>query len=241
MTAQLISMGSIYLMGMIEEPVQSYLAGRMTELGIDVMERRIIREEKETLETALKDAFLHVQTVLLIGDVGFSQPEIRDMLAGFFSQEKKSAGNQEGVFVVPAPDGKQDGVILRSQDQILIVLPGNPEDVKEMFEADVVGYLLKDVADGKASIVMESVQIPDDAKRREFCREIEEKIGELNDSDNPAVRIKEHDAIVEIHIRAVGPGEQDARILAQMMAGEIKRRIGEDKIRNVHEVEEKKC
>ena len=238
MTAQLISMGSIYLMGMLDEPVQSYLAGRMTELGVDVIQRRIIREEKEILKTTLKDAFLHAQTVLLTGDAGLSQPEIGDMLAGYFSMGKETTGNQAGSFTIPAPKGKQDGVIFRSQDQILIVLPGDQETVKDMFEADVVGYLLKDTADGKASIIMESDRMQDDEKRRQFCREIEEKLGELADNDNPSVRIKEHDAIVEIKIRAVGPGTQDARILAQMMAGEITRRIGTEKIRRMYEAEE---
>lgn len=231
MTAELISMGTIYLMGMLEEPVQTYLAGRMTELGIDIRRRQVVSDELEDVTAALKEAFQRVETVILTGGSRPSFPTIRDSLFVLFGTSDKERGLEaQNDYRIPSRTGNTEGFILRKDEHILIVLPGTAEEVEDMFEDDVVGYLLKDVAEGKASLVMElnpetvgMLGISYEELTREM---LEKKLAPILSGDNPTVQITEEKDMYKILIHAVGPTENDAKILVQMMAGDISRRLG---------------
>ena len=227
MTAELISVGTGYLLGMLKEPVQSYLAGRMTELGITIRGRRIIREDENELLQTLQEVFQNVQTAVLTGGEGTGYSELRETITEYFDEKSSADGSGSEIFLIPSGTGGAEGFVIRDQeDHILIALPGN-EEVVDMFEDDVVGYLLKDVAEGKASVVMETSALNTDAAviAEEHLKKV---LKPLLLADNPSVMIQRDRERINLRIKAVGPTQNDALILAQMMAGDIHGRTNQD-------------
>ncbi|MCR5666681.1 MAG: hypothetical protein K6G01_07595 [Eubacterium sp.] len=224
MTAELICVGTTYVMGMLEEPVQSYLAGRLTELGVEIHQRRIITEERNTMTKIINEAFQDVELVVVTGERLWTQEEVKNTIDGFDDMDTDCGRREEDNILVPSPSGGTQGFILKNkEDQVIVVLPGVAKEVEMMFEYDVVGYLLRELAEGKVSVFMKAF-MKGDTDTGLVKRELNLALEPALNSVNPSVYLNVHDDYADVRVDCVGPTKTDAILLAQMMIGDMKSR-----------------
>lgn len=255
MNVEIISIGTEYLLGTIEEPNAVFLARRITELGLNVTGRYIVGDEPLRVKSALDCAYDHADVVVMTGAAGlFKNPEVRRIAADFFGKKsrvnakvreyavqfgKKNnrayseqqlqelADVPEGALVFQSEFGPTPGYVLEKNGKALVSLPGVREEMEDIFESDVVGYLMKVAATGKAKLTL--ALIPEAAKAVRI-EEMKKKLGEWTGYDNPEVRFTDKKGTVCIEISAIGPTKGDAKILTRIAGTNISQRIGEGMI-----------
>lgn len=260
MNADIISIGTEYLLGTIEEPDADFLARRITELGLNVLGRHIVGDEPFQVKGVLDFAYGHSDVVVMTGALGLSKnPEVRRITAEFFG--KRSEANEkvreyvkqfgqkynrtyseqqiqeladvpEGALVFQSELGATPGYILEKNGKTLISLPGAREEMEDIFESDAVGYLMKIAATGKAKLTL--TLIPEAAKKNKIP-EMKKKLGEWAEYDNPEVKFIAKNDTISIEINAVGPTKGDAKILTRIAGTNISQRIGEGMIAEMSE------
>ena len=259
MNVEIISIGTEYLQGMLEERNAGFLAQRITELGLEVCGRHIVGDDQLQVKNVLDFACSHSDVIVMTGALGlYKNPEVRRITAEFFG--KKQAENKdvrdyvvrfgkkhnrsyseqqireladvpEEALVFQSELGPTPGYFLENGGKTLISLPGEHDELEDIFESDVVGCLMKIAATGKAKLSIRLVSGVDE----ERIKELKEKLGEWAGYDNPRVEFVKKGDTVCIEISAIGPTKGDAKILTRIAGTNVSQRIGESMIADVSE------
>lgn len=255
MRTDILTIGTEYLTGMVKEMDSFYLAGRLAELDAELKSLIIIGDDPDEVSRSIKSAFENVDMVLVTGACGYGKnpayhkifAELFEGSTGFceeaYSHMKKLAEAKklrvtedeirmlselpEQAQILINHDGLACGYILTDEKKHLIVLPGGSQEIRAVFEDDVVGYIYKTTSLGEAELTLELDDVDKD--------ELISCLGELLDNENPELSLVKQDGRVQIRIRAVGPTKGDALILAQLTASDCSKRIGRELIKDMRE------
>ncbi len=167
----LIAIGNELLSGKIRDENLFYAANKLTPLGLNVVEERIIGDDEESIISALKDASKVADFVIVSGGLGpteddrtrksvskfLKKPLIlrKDILKALSERFEKrglkmplSNRNQalfpKGAKIIPNPVGTAPGFSVGYKKSQIFFLPGVPSEFKAMLE-DV----LKRIGKGK--------------------------------------------------------------------------------------------
>lgn len=170
MNAELISVGTELLLGNIVNTNVQYLSRRLADMGINVYRHTVVGDNHERFLGALEEAFEKNDLVITTGGLGPTKDDLtKEAAANYFNKklvlhEKSLAaireyfssrlhelneGNikqayfPEGSIVLENNYGTAPGCIIEGKQRKIILLPGPPKEMKEMFEASVVPYLMK--------------------------------------------------------------------------------------------------
>ncbi|MDV4152681.1 competence/damage-inducible protein A [Clostridium sp. AL.422] len=168
MKAELISIGTELLLGDIVNTNAQFLAKELAILGIDVYHQCVIGDNEERVLNSFKEAFHRCDIIITTGGLGPTQDDLtKELGAKYFNKKmilhepslewirkfidikdeeileanKKQAYFPEGSIILPNEKGTAPGAIITENDKTLIILPGPPKEMKEMFTKHVVKYL----------------------------------------------------------------------------------------------------
>lgn len=171
MRVELVSVGTELLLGDIVNTNTAYLSKELAALGFGVFRQTTVGDNRERLIKTLESAFFENDTVIITGGLGPTDDDItKECAAEYFGREfyfheyswvkilerltrsgrniitennKKQAMIPEGAIVLENYCGTAPGIIIEENNKRIILLPGPPREMRDMFEKSVKPYLEK--------------------------------------------------------------------------------------------------
>ncbi len=252
MRVELFSVGTELLLGDIVDTNAAYLAGKLSELGVNVYYKTTVGDNTERLVAALQIALERSDAVLATGGLGPTEDDITaaavaqvmaaDLVEDEVSAEKirsfarqrgiklidsllKQARVPRGAIVVANPVGTAPGFILNSDNKIVIALPGVPAEMKAMAEQTIFPYLAGWVeGEGGAAVILSRVLRLAGIGESQAEADIADLI---RNQTNPTIApyAKTHEVFLRVTARAAD--RESARAMIEPVEAEIRKRLGE--------------
>lgn len=168
MIAEIISVGSEILLGKITDTNSKDLARYLNELGIDVYRMQTAGDNRKRLRETIELAFSRSDMVIISGGLGPTEDDVTryavadflgaeleenaeslERLKSYFKRRKsdftqnnlKQACFPKNAEILPNDIGTADGFIAKKDGKYLIVLPGPPQEVNNLFKTRVMPML----------------------------------------------------------------------------------------------------
>ena len=167
-TAEIIAVGS-ELLGVSRLDTNSlFLAGRLGDLGVELRAKSVVADDRDRLRQVFLGAMSRADLVVLTGGLGptdddltreviasaldrplSEDPGIVDQIRTRFERRgmrmpdvnRRQAMVPAGAVVLDNPNGTAPGLMLEHADQVVVLLPGPPRELKPMFDRLCDGLL----------------------------------------------------------------------------------------------------
>ena len=248
MRVELISVGTELLLGDIVNTNTAYLSKELAALGISVYRQTTIGDNSERLLQTLDAAFSENDTVIITGGLGPTDDDItKECAAEYFGREfyfheyswvkilerltrsgrniitennKKQAMIPEGAIVLENYCGTAPGIIIEENNKRIILLPGPPREMRDMFEKSVKPYLEKFSSKQFISKYVRFYGIGESL--------LETKIKDIMDNQtNPTLALYAKTGEVLLRITVSGNDRAECEDLIRKQLDEIEKRVGE--------------
>ena len=248
MRVELVSVGTELLLGDIVNTNTAYLSKELAALGIGVFRQTTVGDNRERLLKILESAFLENDTVIITGGLGPTDDDItKECAAEYFGREfyfheyswvkilerltrsgrniitennKKQAMIPEGAIVLENYCGTAPGIIIEENNKRIILLPGPPREMRDMFEKSVKPYLEKFSSKKFISKYVRFYGIGESL--------LETKIKDIMDNQtNPTLALYAKTGEVLLRITASGDDKEECEDLIRKQLDEIENRVGE--------------
>ena len=226
MTAEIICVGTEILLGNIVNTNAAYLAEKLAASGLDCYYQTVVGDNAERLAGVLKCAMERSDVILLSGGLGPTEDE---RIAEFFAVRDiqptennwKQAMVPEGAKVLDNDNGTAPGIILETEKNRIVLLPGPPAELIPMFEQQVLPYL-----DALTPGVICSRMV-------KLCgvseSQVEDTLKDLIDGQtNPTIATYAKTGEVHIRVTASGENAKAAGKTIKPIVKELKSRFGGD-------------
>lgn len=248
MRVELVSVGTELLLGDIVNTNTAYLSKELAALGIGVFRQTTVGDNRERLLKTLESAFLKNDTVIITGGLGPTDDDItKECAAEYFGREfyfheyswvkilerltrsgrniitennKKQAMIPEGAIVLENYCGTAPGIIIEENNKRIVLLPGPPREMRDMFEKSVKPYLEKFSSKQFISKYVRFYGIGESL--------LETKIKDIMDNQtNPTLALYAKTGEVLLRITASGDNKEECKDLIRKKLDEIEKRVGE--------------
>ncbi len=248
MRVELVSVGTELLLGDIVNTNTAYLSKELAALGIGVFRQTTVGDNRERLLKTLESAFLENDTVIITGGLGPTDDDItKECAAEYFGREfyfheyswvkilerltrsgrniitennKKQAMIPEGAIVLENYCGTAPGIIIEENNKRIILLPGPPREMRDMFEKSVKPYLEKFSSKQFISKYVRFYGIGESL--------LETKIKDIMDNQtNPTLALYAKTGEVLLRITVSGDDRAECEDLIRKQLDEIEKRVGE--------------
>jgi nicotinamide-nucleotide amidase len=246
--AEILAIGSELLDPDRSDTNGPFLAERLRSVGIEVMARSIVGDEREWLEPAFRTALARADVVITTGGLGPTEDDrtreavaaalgralVRDadvteaLRARFARFGWKMALNNArqadlvtGAEWLANPNGTAPGQWIEDGERLVILLPGPPGEMRPLVEADVLPRLCQR-AGGKVvrSRVLRLAAVSES--------EIDGLVGPLYSRiANPRTTILSAAGELELRFRASGATEAEAEGRIEELVSEVRRVLGD--------------
>ena len=250
MNAEIIAVGSEMLTPDKVDTNSLFLTQELNTLGIEVVAKSIIGDDRQRLTDAIRASWSHAELVILTGGLGPTEDDLtRDAVAAALevgmtpSEEAWQAilnrfqkfgrtpteNNRRqtlilnGADMLPNPNGTAPGQWFHRDGRVLVLLPGPPRELKPMVAAEIIPRL--------------TAMLPPQVIRTRWYR-----VALMGESDldhliapiytkytNPATTILAAAGDIDIHLRARCETAEEAEALLAEVGDPIAELIG-DKI-----------
>ena len=250
MNAEIIAVGSEMLTPDKVDTNSLHLTQELNTLGIEVVAKSIIGDDRQRLTDAIRNSWAHAELVILTGGLGPTEDDLtRDAVAAALevgmtpSEEAWQAilnrfqkfgrtpteNNRRqtlilnGADMLPNPNGTAPGQWFHRDGRVLVLLPGPPRELKPMVAAEIIPRL--------------TAMLPPQVIRTRWYR-----VALMGESDldhliapiytkytNPATTILAAAGDIDIHLRARCETAEEAEALLAEVGDPIAELIG-DKI-----------
>jgi nicotinamide-nucleotide amidase len=251
MQVELLSVGTELLLGQIVDTNAAYLAGKLSELGVNVYHKTTVGDNAERLAAALRISLGRSDVVLATGGLGPTKDDITAAVVAqvmgvglvedqasaakirSFARERgltlldsllKQAVVPEGAQVVPNPVGTAPGFIATRDGRTAIALPGVPTEMKAMAEQTVLPYLAARAAkeEGAAVILSRTLRLAGVGESQ-----AEADIADLIESQtNPTIAPYAKTYEVHLRVTARAASREAAEALVAPVEARIRDRLG---------------
>ena len=248
MRVELVSVGTELLLGDIVNTNTAYLSKELAALGFGVFRQTTVGDNRERLLKTLESAFLENDTVIITGGLGPTDDDItKECAAEYFGREfyfheyswvkilerltrsgrniitennKKQAMLPEGAIVLENYCGTAPGIIIEENNKRIILLPGPPREMRDMFEKSVKPYLEKFSSKQFISKYVRFYGIGESL--------LETKIKDIMDNQtNPTLALYAKTGEVLLRITVSGNDRAECEDLIRKQLDEIEKRVGE--------------
>lgn len=246
MTVELISVGTEILLGNIVNTNAAFLAEECAGLGLSCYYQSVVGDNEERLCAAIETALGRSDILILGGGLGPTQddltkecaakvlgkelqmdPHSKERIEAYFQKRGltltennwKQAMVPEGAIVIDNDNGTAPGLILEKGEQVVLLLPGPPNELKPMFLNKMVPYLRK-----KQPTVIFSEMVKICGVGESIA---ETMIRDLIDAQtNPTIATYAKTSEVHIRVTAKADSKKEAKALVEPMVKELKKRFG---------------
>lgn len=246
--AEIIAVGSELLTPQKVDTNSLYLTDQLNALGVEVVRKTIVGDERERLTDSIRGAVARSHIVIITGGLGPTEDDVtRDAVAAALGRElvfhqeicdwlverfrsfgrvmaennKRQAYLVEGAEILPNQWGSAPGQWITHNGATVILLPGPPRELKALFPAECLPRLQK--------------LLPAQVIRTRFYR-----VAGMGESDldsliapvytryqNPVTTILASAGDIQIHLRARCATAEEAETLLAEVAGQIEPLLGE--------------
>lgn len=248
MRVELVSVGTELLLGDIVNTNTAYLSKELAALGLGVFRQTTVGDNRERLLKTLESAFLENDTVIITGGLGPTDDDItKECAAEYFGREfyfheyswvkilerltragrniitennKKQAMIPEGAIVLENYCGTAPGIIIEENNKRIVLMPGPPREMRDMFEKSVKPYLEKFSNKQFISKYVRFYGIGESL--------LETMIKDIMDNQtNPTLALYAKTGEVLLRITASGDDKEECEDLIRKQLDEIEKRVGE--------------
>ena len=160
-TAEIIAVGSELLGETRLDTNSLFLAGRLGDLGIELRAKSVVADDRDRLRDVFLAAMSRADLVILTGGLGptdddltrevvaaalgrplSEDPSIVTQIRGRFERRglrmpdvnRRQAMVPAGAVVLDNPNGTAPGLLIEHGEQVVVLLPGPPRELKPMFD-----------------------------------------------------------------------------------------------------------
>ena len=249
MKAEIIAIGSELLLGQLVDTNSSYIAKRLAENGIELVQTTTVGDDLRRMKEVIREAIHRSQIVITTGGIGPTeddltreamaevferpltfQPHLMEQIEDLFKKRgfrmaennRKQAYIPEGSIPIENPKGTAPGFIVETSNVAVISIPGVPVEMEYLMENRVIPYLRN-----RFEIKHQVIQL----KVLRACGLGESAIGLqikdlMKESQNPSVGTLASIGDIRIRIAAKAENPEEASTLIQKMEKEIRNRLG---------------
>ena len=247
-TAEIVSIGSELLLGQIVDTNASWMAQRLTDIGVDLYFKSVVGDNPDRMQEVIGRALERSDIVITGGGIGPTQDDLtREVIARVTGRELvldrhlaeqielrfqrrgliMTANNQrqayipQGAIPVENPNGTAPSFIVEDPRGVVFALPGVPFEMKWLFDNEVVPYLQNkfSLAETLTYRVLKVAEIGESS--------VDDRIGHLiAESSNPTVGVLAHPGQVDVRIAAKAATVEAAHKLIAPLEDEVRRLLG---------------
>jgi len=242
--------GSELLLGQIVDTNAAYLAQRLAEIGVDVYYKTTVGDNRKRLVAALRLALERSDIVITSGGLGPTEDDLTreavadvlgsplqfhhelldDIQAKFQSRgltmsanNRKQAFLPEGAAVFRNPRGTAPAFAVESDAGTIVCLPGVPDELRQIAEAEVLPYLSKRFVVGRNLILSRVLKASAIGEST-----VDQKIaGLIRTSSNPTIGILAKAGEILIRITAKAPDQSTASAMLDEMELRVREHLGD--------------
>ena len=249
MILEIISTGTELLLGEILDSNAQFLSTRLNELGFSVLYRTTVGDNHERMAAVLQTATQRADIVITTGGLGPTQGDITkevtaklydlpmvvdpvslERINEFFTKRKicmptsnvKQAEFALGADVIPNNFGTAPGMSIKQHGKMIINLPGPPQELKGIFEEQLVPYLFKNFGD-QGTIHSKTLKLYG-LGESSVANSLEQII---SNQDNPTVAIYARDGEVLVRMTAKATDKTHAQCLLIQTEEQVRTCLGE--------------
>lgn len=246
-TAEIIAIGSELLTPTRTDTNSLWLTEKLNEIGIEVMLKTIVGDDKLRLEETIRDAVKRSDIVISTGGLGPTEDDItRTISAKAIDRElvyhdeieadlrerfkrwgrdmpetnKRQAFVIEGAEILPNPNGSAVGMSVEIGEKFFVILPGPPRENQPMF-LDFVLPKLRESA-GKIFVKRKILRVSGIGESA-----VDEAIAPIYQSYEAVdTSILFNKSEIEIHLTAKADTEENAAEILEELAQKIVEKLG---------------
>ncbi|NLJ78209.1 MAG: competence/damage-inducible protein A [Tissierellia bacterium] len=172
MRAEIISVGTEIIMGSTLNTNVQYITRRLSEIGIDVLFHTSVTDDPRLLKQVINIGLGRVDLIIFTGGLGPTQDDMTKEIVSetlglklmldssaeakireYFRKTNrtmtpnniKQARIPEGSRILANRVGTAPGIYIEKDDQIIVLLPGPPREMRPMFDEQVVPLVQQDI------------------------------------------------------------------------------------------------
>ena len=249
MKAEIIAIGSELLLGQIIDTNSSYIAKRLAENGIELVQTTTVGDNLQRMKEVIREATNRSQIVITTGGIGPTeddltreaiaevfqrpltfQPQLMEQIETLFKKRgfrmaennRKQAYIPEGAIPIENPKGTAPGFIVENPNGAIISIPGVPLEMEYLMENTVIPYLRRRF-DLKNQVIQYKVLRACGLGESAIGLQIKDL---MKESQNPSVGTLASIGDIRIRITAKADSPEEASNLIQKMEQEIRNRLG---------------
>jgi nicotinamide-nucleotide amidase len=250
MIVEIVTTGTELLLGQIVNTNAPYMARRLNEAGFDVLFQSTVGDNRARMTQVLAAALARADIVITTGGLGPTQGDITKEVAAellglpmhlhehsleriksYFAARKltmtdnnlRQAMIPEGAIAIDNERGTAPGVIVTTDKNTVVHLPGPPHEMEHMLENAVIPYLCDrfGVQGTIVSRVLRSFGLGESS--------LEERIKDIikGQGSNPTIALLARSAEIHIRLTAKGATAAEAEVLIAGLEDKVRERVGE--------------
>lgn len=246
MKVEIIAVGTEILLGNIVNTNTAFLAEECAAIGLNCYYQSVVGDNEERLTETLKTAMNRADVILLSGGLGPTQDDLtketcakvcglelvldehaKEMITAYFEKlgkgkptdnNWKQAMVPKGAVVLDNLNGTAPGIIIETENNTIVLMPGPPNELKPMFLEQVKPYFMKKT---DQVLVSQTVKICGVGESR-----AETMIQDLIDGQsNPTIATYAKTGEVHLRVTASAEDEKHANKLIKPVIKELKNRF----------------
>jgi nicotinamide-nucleotide amidase len=246
--AEIISIGSELLLGQVMDTNASWMAQRLTDLGVNLFYKTVVGDNPDRMAEVIERALERSDIVITGGGLGPTQDDItREIVAQVTNRKlikepelvlqlqerfqkrgmimtpnnERQAFIPEGSIIVNNPNGTAPSFIVEDPRAAIFTLPGVPFEMKWLFDNEVAPYL-RQKFNLAETIIYRVLKVAELGESR-----VDDAIGHLiAESQNPTVGVLAHPGQVDVRIAAKAADIETANSLIDPVEVEVRRLLG---------------
>lgn len=248
MRAEIISIGTELLLGEIVDTNAAWLAQQLAATGVDVYFRTTVGDNAGRIASVIQIAMSRADAIITTGGLGPTVDDVtregvaqavgvplvldaellaqvRERFAKWRRVPSENNVRQayipQGATPVENPVGTAPCFIVEHQGHFIFVLPGVPREMKHLTETRVLPWLREKLGDDRIilSKTLRTCAIGESL--------VDEKIQDLERSENPTVGLAAHPGQTDIRITAKAQTRAEAEKLIAEMEARVRERLGD--------------
>lgn len=167
MNAEILTIGDELLIGQVVDTNSTWIAGKLNDIGIEILRRTSVPDSAEEITDAIDCAFRKRNLVIVTGGLGPTKDDItKNVLCGYFGTRlvfhpetfdhvarmlsgrvpvnelnRSQAFVPENALVIPNMAGTAPILWFEKEDKVLISMPGVPGEMKQAMTNDIIPRL----------------------------------------------------------------------------------------------------
>ena len=244
--AEIITIGTELLLGETVDTNTRYIARALRDEGVDLYRTSTIGDNVERIAEIIREGLSRAEIIITTGGLGPTvddptreavalalgvktefRPELWDQILERFKRygrtptenNKRQAFIPQGALPVENPVGTAPAFICETETHAIISLPGVPREMEHLMHNKVLPYLRERF--DLSGVIKARVLHTSGAGESQ----IDERIGDLEQLQNPTVGLAAHAGQVDVRITAKAETEAEADVLIAKVEEQIRQRL----------------